>query len=252
MILSLQAFWGGAFVFLAGALLGGLFFRWKQRKLHAARVAEEKSLQEKVTREADATLREARLAANEEALKLREQTEKSFTTRRRELSDLEQRLAERESLINRQLEGLVQRENELRNRQEALEKKEATQEAEREELSWLLKLRKEQLQKLSQLSATEARALLLKEAEHEALQDATDLTRHILDDARLKAEEQARRVISLAIQRYAGEHTFETTTATVALEGDVAPEADGATFFQFALRYYGQSQNRQRPAPGTG
>jgi ribonuclease Y len=41
-----------------------------------------------------------------------------------------------------------------------------------------------------------------------------------LDDARLKAEEQARRVISLAIQRYAGEHTFETTTATVALEGD--------------------------------
>jgi len=220
MISSSQAFWSGAFVFLAGALLGGLFFRWKQRKLHAARVAEEKSLQEKVRREAEATLREARLAANEEALKLREQTEKSFTTRRRELSDLEQRLAERESLINRQLEGLVQRENDLRNRQETLEKKEAALEAEREELSWLLKLRKEQLQKLSQLSATEARALLLKEAEHEALQDATDLTRHILDDARLKAEDQARRVISLAIQRFAGEHTFETTTATVALAGD--------------------------------
>src|SRR5213083_2942034 len=87
MISSSQAFWGGAFLFLAGALLGGLFFRWKQRKLHAARVAEEKSLQEKVRREAEATLREARLAANEEALKLREQTEKSFTTRRRELSE---------------------------------------------------------------------------------------------------------------------------------------------------------------------
>src|SRR6266404_5348270 len=177
MISLSQAFWGGAFVFLAGALLGGLFFRWKQRKLHASRVEEEKSLQEKVRREAEATLREARLAANEEALKLREQTEKSFTTRRRELSDLEQRLAERESLINRQLEGLVQRENDLRNRQETLEKKEAAQ-------------------------------------------DATDLTRHILDDARLNAEAQARRVISLAIQRYAGEHTFETTTATVELAGD--------------------------------
>ena len=53
-----------------------------------------------------------------------------------------------------------------------------------------------------------------------ALRDATDLTRHILEEAKLKAEEQARRVISLAIQRYAGEHTFETTTATVALQGD--------------------------------
>ena len=220
MISSSQAFWGGAFVFLAGALLGGLVLRWKQRKLQASLVAEEKSLQEKVRREAEATLREARLAANEEALKLREQTEKSFTTRRRELSDLEQQLAERESLINRQLEGLVQRENDLRNRQETLEKKEAALEAEREELSWLLKLRKEQLQKLSQLNETEARALLLKEVEREALRDATDLTRHILDDARLNAEAQARRVISLAIQRYAGEHTFETTTATVALAGD--------------------------------
>src|SRR2546427_10661089 len=220
MIWASRACWGAAFVFLGGAVLGGLFFRWKQRKLHAARVAEEKSLQEKARREAEDTLREARLAANEEALKLREQTEKSFTSRRRELSDLEQRLAERESLINRQLEGLVQRENDLRNRQETVEQKEAAQDAEREELSWLLKLRKEQLQKLSQLSATEARALLLKEAEQEALQDAIDLTRHILDDARLRAEEQARRVISLAIQRYAGEHTFETTTATVALEGD--------------------------------
>src|SRR5207244_777965 len=132
MISSSQAFWGGAFVFLAGALLGGLFFRWKQRKLHASRVAEEKSLQEK-----------------------------------------------------------VRRENELRNRQETLEGKEAALGAEREELGWLLRLRKEQLQKLSQLSETEARGLLLKEVEREALQDAADLTRHILDDARLKAEEQA-------------------------------------------------------------
>ena len=65
MISSSQAFWSGAFVFLAGALLGGLFFRWKQRKLHAARVAEGKSLQEKVRREAEATLREARRISEE-------------------------------------------------------------------------------------------------------------------------------------------------------------------------------------------
>src|SRR5437016_12242206 len=107
MISSSQAFWSGAFVFLAGALLGGLFFRWKQRKLHASRVAEEKSLQEKAQREAEATLREARLAANEEGLKLREQTEKSFTTRRRELSDLDQRLSARESVINSRWTALV-------------------------------------------------------------------------------------------------------------------------------------------------
>src|SRR6266480_3554148 len=220
MILSAQAVWGGAFVFLTGALLGGLFFLWKQRKLHASLIAEEKLLQEKVRREAEAIMREARLAANEEALKLREQTEKSFGTRRRELTDLEQRLAERESLINRQLEGVVQREKDLRDKQQDLEEKKCAVESERNELIWLARLRKEQLQKLSHLSEAEARGLLLKEVEQEALRDATDLTRHILEEAKLKAEEQARRVISLAIQRYAGEHTFETTTATVALQGE--------------------------------
>src|SRR5204862_8049759 len=46
------------------------------------------------------------------------------------------------------------------------------------------------------------------------------LTRQILEEARAKAEEKARRIISVAIQRYAGEHTFENTTATVALQGD--------------------------------
>src|SRR5260370_22599168 len=44
--------------------------------------------------------------------------------------------------------------------------------------------------------------------------------RHILDDAKSRAEEKARQIISLAIQRYASEHTFETTTATIALQGE--------------------------------
>src|SRR5207249_3049804 len=60
----------------------------------------------------------------------------------------------------------------------------------------------------------------LKRVEQQALRDANNLTRHILDDAKLKAEEKARRIITVAIQRYAGEHTFENTTATIALQGD--------------------------------
>ena len=220
MKLAAQLIWEGASLLLAGVVLGYGIFLWRQRRLNAAHAAKEKLLLENAQREAEAVLREARLAANEEALKLREQTEKSFGTRRRELSDLEQRLADRETLINRQLEGLVQREKEVRDKQQELEEKKTAAETERKELVWLAKLRKDQLQKLSHLSEIEARALLLKEAEQEALQDAADLTRHIVEDARLKAEEQARRIICLAIQRYAGEHTFETTTATVALQGD--------------------------------
>jgi len=78
---------------------------------------------------------------------------------------------------------------------------------------------REQLQKLAALSEAEARELFLKRVEQEALRDANALARHILEEAKCKAEEKARRVITMAIQRYAGEHTFENTTASIALNG---------------------------------
>src|SRR5690606_16097334 len=47
-----------------------------------------------------------------------------------------------------------------------------------------------------------------------------DLTRHILDEARLRAEEKARRILATVIQRYAGEYTFESTTTSIAITSD--------------------------------
>jgi ribonuclease Y len=54
----------------------------------------------------------------------------------------------------------------------------------------------------------------------EALQDASAVTRRIMEEARGRAEEKARRLIGLAIQRYAGEHTYEISSATVALPSE--------------------------------
>jgi ribonuclease Y len=90
----------------------------------------------------------------------------------------------------------------------------------KQELVALAQQRREQLQASSKLSEAEARALFLKEIEQEAANDAAKLSRHITDEAKARAEEKARQIISGAIQRYAGEHTFETTTATIALQGD--------------------------------
>jgi ribonuclease Y len=73
---------------------------------------------------------------------------------------------------------------------------------------------------VAQLTEADARAQFLKECEQAALRDANELSRRILTDAKNRSEEQARRVISLAIQRYAAQHTYETTTATITLTGD--------------------------------
>jgi ribonuclease Y len=76
------------------------------------------------------------------------------------------------------------------------------------------------LRKASGLSEEHAKAEYLKQVERDAQEDANNIARCIVEEAKAKAEEKARKIISVAIQRYAGDHTFENTTATITLQGD--------------------------------
>src|SRR3954467_7725441 len=160
---------------------------------------------------------EAKVQTSEDLIKLREQTEQTFNERRGRITEAEKRMVERETLINRQLEHLVHEEKALRHEQHEWQKRSETLDQQKNELTELIRDRRQALQSAAHLNEAEARALLLKEVELEALQDASNLTRRILEEAKTRAEEKARRIISVAIQRYAGEHTFETTSATLAL-----------------------------------
>src|SRR5947207_2873647 len=209
-----------AIFLVSGVVLCYLLLWWKDRSLKKVKALEAEALAAKAHSETEMIRRDARLAANEEALKLRAQIEQSFAARRAERAELEQRLSERETLINSQLQRIVEAEKNLQEQRAALRKRAEVVEQQERELAELTRQGLEQLQKLARMNEAEARAEFLKKIEQQALRDANNLTRHILDDAKLKAEEKARRIISVAIQRYAGQHTFETTTATIALQGD--------------------------------
>jgi ribonuclease Y len=203
-----------------GAAAGYFFSRWKERNLRDAARLKESSLLEEAKRQGETMLREARLKATEESLKIREETERSFAERRERLAEAEKGLIQRESAATAQLTNVAARESALREQQQAVVAEREKWSKETVELERGRQQLKEQLQRVSRLTEAQARSQLLKEVEASSLKDANDLNRHILDDAKTRAEEQARRIISLAIQRYAGPHTFETTTATVALSGD--------------------------------
>lgn len=213
--------WTEAIGFLcSGVLLGAWGWRWKERLRRSGLLVEEQSVLEEARRKSESIQRDARLAASEEAARIREQTEKSFSVRHQEMAEREARLAEREHLVGRQLDGLNQREETLRQQVQDLQRRTVLLEQERANVQALESQRREQLQKVAHLSEADARAKLLKDVEQEALRDSNDISRHILDQAKAGAEDQARRILATAIQRYAGEHTYETTTATVALQGD--------------------------------
>ena len=207
----------GGIGFVVGALLVFIFLRWKEQTLRKARALESQSLIDVARREAESALREARLRANEEALKLRQETEQTFTARLQQITETEVRLAEREKLISRQLENLVTQENSVRNQTRDLKTQSEAIAAQRTQLTSLIAQRTEALAAAGKLSEADARAQLLKEIEQQALADAGALARRIVEDAKAHAEEKARWIISTAVQRYAGSHSFESTSSTLTL-----------------------------------
>src|SRR5256886_2739586 len=103
----------GAVLVAAGALLSYLLLWWKDRNAGRARALEAQSVLDKARSEAEIIVRDARLAGAEEARKLREEAEQSLATRRQERAESEKRLSQRESLINAQLEKMVEAEKNI-------------------------------------------------------------------------------------------------------------------------------------------
>lgn len=206
----------------AGLVLSGAVAYWagqKWAKLRAARAESlpAASLLDQARREAEIILRDARLAASQEALRLHEKAEHALASRRTERLELERRLAEREALINSQLQRIVEAEGRLTREKTSLEERAATLAAREEEAARLLRQTRLELARLSGLDETQVREAFLKNVAEQARAEAEALSRSICEEAKTTAEEKARRIISIAIQRYAGDHTFQNTTAAIAL-----------------------------------
>lgn len=219
MILLANIF-AGALWFAAGVAVCFILLLWRESNLKKARHLETQSFLDKARSEAELIKRDATAAASQEALKLREHIEQSFAERRAERAESERRLAEREALINSQLQQVMDAEKTLKDEKQSLEKQIAGVETARRDVAELKNQAREQLQKASGLTEADAREKFLKLVEQEALADAGNLSRRILDESKARAEEKARQIISVAIQRYAGEHTLENSTSTVALPSD--------------------------------
>ncbi|HEX4122832.1 MAG TPA: ribonuclease Y [Verrucomicrobiae bacterium] len=213
-------FYAGVVVFMIGALFGAMLQLWRERSVRTGLENQKDQILETARREAESITRDARLAANEGALKLRMESEQLIAARFKELAVNEQRLTTREGLVNGQLENLVKEEKVVREGREALAQKSTEIDELRGKASQLVEQRRMELAGVSKLSEAEVRAAFLKQVEQESLRDAMQLSQHVLEEAKACAEEKARKIITLAIQRYAGHHSFETSTATVNIKGE--------------------------------
>ena len=142
----------GAVWFGGGAAICFVLLWWRERNLHKARILQSEALLEKARTEAETLKREAAAAATQEALKLREQIEQSFADRRAERAESERRLAERESLINSQLQQMMEAEKAVKREKDALETQIAALEVGKREVQELRTQARAELQRLAGLT----------------------------------------------------------------------------------------------------
>ena len=192
----------------------------QKRQIRRALKSTESSLKEHSRREAEVLTRSARMLTREETNRLRDEIENAIGAESDEIRQREKRLEERESLLDRQLQSLLENEKQLNQRQAALRQLESDLGEKQKTAEQLIDKHKEALGKIADLSSDDARDRLFEIIGDETKMEASQISKAIVDGAKDHAEEKARRIIGLAIQRYAGEQTYEATTATISLNGD--------------------------------
>jgi ribonuclease Y len=175
-----------------------------------------KSAQEKAGRivaEARAQQKELILEAKDEKLRLQQEAEGEARAKRAELATLESRLLARDDQLDQRADMLEQRDRKLLDREREFEQF-------RQELARAQQEHVAALERVSGMSAMEAKAQLLEAVRDEADREGVRIGKAIEKAARDEAEDRAREIVITTMQRIAADHTAEHTVSTIHLPSD--------------------------------
>ena len=183
-----------------------------ESKLEGAE-AEAKRILESATKEAETKKKEEIFKAKEEIMNSRKELDDEIKERRSEVQLQERRILQKEENLENKMEQLEQRESNL-------QKKDAEIEAKRADIESIIAKQTEELQRISRLSAEEAKQYLLSEVEKSIVTEKAELIRRLDEETKERAQKNAQEVIGYAIQKCAADHTSETTVSIVSLPND--------------------------------
>ncbi len=174
---------------------------------------EAKRIINEAIKSAESKKREALVEAKEEILKARNEQEAEAKERRAELQKQENRLQQKEESLDKKLENVEKKEEAISAKQEALD-------AQKEEIAQLKEQELRELERISGYTAEEAKKFLLDQLEQDVTHEAALKVKEIETRAKEEADNTAKNIISLAIQRCAADHVAEATVSVVPLPND--------------------------------
>jgi ribonuclease Y len=169
---------------------------------------------------AETLKKEKILEAKERFVQLKSEHDKEVLERNRKLSDAELRIKQKEQGINQRMDSLDKQGKENEAIKENLNRQIEVVNHKRTELEKHQEEHIRRLEKIAALTAEEARAQLIESLKTEAQTQALALQQEIIDDARQKANKEARKIIIQSIQRTAAEQAIENSITVFNLESD--------------------------------
>ena len=212
---------------IIGGVAGYLIYRYYARKALGSVKDEVDQLRKKgneerenAYKEAEAIKKDAKAEAKEETKRLKDEANREIEAKKQEVARNEQRVNQRDEQLNKREASLDNKSDLLDERKHALETKEEKITALENEVKDAHNKMLEELEKVAKLSQDEAREELRKELIDEVKQSSATEAKQIEQQAKDEANKVAKKIVGLAIQKCAAEHTSESTTSTVSLPNE--------------------------------
>lgn len=215
----------GILIVIVGLLVGLLFlggFLHKKKLTTAFEDAqsESKKILEEARRDADRLVKSSLQSAKEESRRRRKTFEEESKKRKSEVNKLEKKIKQREQTLDKKLNQIEERELAAANSEKKLAQDEKRQLRLIAECELAIERNQKTLEKIANMSADEARKELMLSLEEEARKSAREQIRKIEAETRKEASQKAVDIISLSVQRLAGEYVNDSTITVVTLPNE--------------------------------
>jgi ribonuclease Y len=220
MGISLYIILAGVVGIVLGAILAGLFIKNNSKKIETEAKEKAKSIVREAEITAEGIKKDKILEAKEKYLRLKSDFEEEVGKKKNILITNENKLKQREQILSKEMEQLKRKEAELDSKKENLSAQLHVVQVKKEELDKVTQQRITDLEKVALLTREEAREQLIEMLKDEATTRASSHIKDILDQAKLSATKQAKKIVLDTIQRTATEHAIENCVSIFNIESD--------------------------------
>ena len=204
---------GIAAALLVGLVVGVLLRKAAAEKKLGSAEAQAKRILEDAIKNAESAKKESIISAKEEIFQLKREADFDIKERRKEVSRLERRVTQKEETLDAKLDGIEKKEQSLQKKHEDIDRA-------REEIRQTMESQLAMLEKIAGLSREDAKAELISKLDSELAHETALKLAEYEERFRDEADNKARDILSLAIQRCAADHVSEISISTVQIPGD--------------------------------